>query len=152
MEGAQPNRGRCRASLTIVPPGGGQHWRVSNSVLIVDDEAAFRQHATRLFSMRGFRVIAEAADGAEAMRAARTLEPGAVLLDVNLPDRSGLDVARELAALPRSPRVLLTSADADVSSEDLRACGALGFVTKDVLPASDLRALLGEQREEGGAA
>jgi DNA-binding NarL/FixJ family response regulator len=125
---------------------------VSNSVLIVDDEADFRQQATRLLSMRGFRVVAEAADGAEAVRAARALEPGAVLLDVNLPDRSGLDVARELAALPRSPRVLLTSADAEVSSEDLLACGALGFVAKDVLPASDLRVLFGEQDGAGGSA
>jgi len=125
---------------------------VSDSVLIVDDEQAFRRHATRLLRMRGFRIVGEAGDGAEAMRVARELEPGAVLLDVNLPDRSGLDVARELATLPRSPRVLLTSADAEVSSEDLRACGAMAFVAKDLLPTSDLGTLLGQQGRPGGPA
>jgi len=115
---------------------------MSCSVLIVDDEAAFRRQASRLLAIRGFSVVGEAADASDALRAARTLEPRAVVVDVNLPDRSGLELAVELLQLRAPPRVLLTSADAEVGAEDLRRCGAVGFVPKDRLPTSDLAALL----------
>ena len=115
---------------------------MSCSVLIVDDEATFRRHATRLLAIRGFRVVGEAGDAREALRAARELEPGAVLLDVNLPDRSGVELARDLSGLPASPRVLLTSADADIEAEEVDRCGAIGFVPKAQLPVSDLVGLL----------
>ena len=116
---------------------------MNGAVLIVDDEAAFREHARRLLGMRGLRVVGEAGDGAEAVRVARELQPGGVLLDVNLPDFSGLEVARQLRLLPSSPRVVLTSADAYVSDDDVLRCGATAFLPKDFLPRSDLLALLG---------
>ena len=117
------------------------------SILIVDDESAFRAHADRLLSLRGFEVVGQAGDGAGAMRLARTLKPSAVLLDVNLPDANGVDVARRLAELPVPPRVLLTSADADVSPELVSDCGAAAFILKDELSGSDLPALLAAQEE-----
>ena len=113
------------------------------SVLIVDDEQAFRRHAGRLLALRGFAVAGQAADGESAVRMARSLQPQAVLLDVNLPDISGLEVARELSRLPDPPRVLLTSADRDVADTLVRDCGASAFVPKDDLPSSDLPGLLG---------
>ncbi len=117
------------------------------SVLIVDDEGAFRAHARRLLSLRGFEVVGQAGDGADAMRLARALKPNAVLLDVNLPDADGIDVARRLARLPSPPRVLLTSADADVSPELVSECGAAAFIPKAELSESDLPALLAAQEE-----
>ena len=113
------------------------------SVLIVDDEQAFRRHAERLLAMRGLEIAGQAADGESAVRMARSLQPQAVLLDVNLPDISGLEVARELSRLPDPPRVLLTSADRDVTDTLVRDCGASAFVPKDDLPSSDLPGLLG---------
>jgi DNA-binding NarL/FixJ family response regulator len=113
------------------------------SVLVVDDESEFRAQVIRLLALRGFEIAGQADDGAGALRMARLLEPGAVLLDVNLPDRSGLDVARELGGLRPAPRVLLTSADVDVADEQVNACGAAAFVAKDELPSSDLARLLG---------
>jgi len=113
------------------------------SVLIVDDERSFRAHAGRLLAMRGLEVAGQAADGESAVRMARSLQPQAVLLDVNLPDISGLEVARELSQLPDPPRVLLTSADRDVADTLVRDCGASAFVPKDDLPSSDLPGLLG---------
>lgn len=121
---------------------------MSCSVLVVDDEAAFRRQAGRLLAIRGFSVVGEAADASEALRTARTLEPRAAVVDVNLPDRSGLELAGELLQLRVPPRVLLTSADAEVGAEELRRCGAIGFVPKDQLPTSDLAALLSGPGEE----
>ena len=64
-------------------------------------------------------------------------------MDVNLPDRDGIALARELAALPWRPRVLLTSIDADAASlDDVRRSGASGFVHKADLPNTPLRRLL----------
>jgi len=78
-------------------------------VLIVDDHSSFRELARRLLTGAGFAVVGDAIDGAGALREARRLRPDVVLLDVVLPDRSGLAVARELATFSDGPRVVLIS-------------------------------------------
>lgn len=78
-------------------------------VLIVDDHSNFRKLASRLLSSGGFAVVGEAADAAGARHEVERLRPDVVLLDVVLPDASGLTVARELAALSHGPRVVLIS-------------------------------------------
>jgi CheY-like chemotaxis protein len=89
---------------------------VSVTVLIVDDHPTFRRFARRVLEEAGFSVVAEAADGAAAVAETKALRPAAVLLDVVLPDVSGLEVAAALAALPDRPAVVLTSSR---SAEDL---------------------------------
>ena len=75
-------------------------------MLIVDDHPTFRRFARRLFEAAGFEVVGEAADGRSAVAFATELEPDLVLLDVMLPDMSGVDVAR---ALPDAVAVLFVS-------------------------------------------
>lgn len=72
---------------------------VSKSVLIVDDHPSFRASARRMLEASGYTVVGEAADGAEAIAAAGALGPDLVLLDVQLPDLNGFEVAERLAAL-----------------------------------------------------
>jgi DNA-binding NarL/FixJ family response regulator len=79
------------------------------TVLIVDDHPTFRRFARRLLEEAGFQVVGEAEDGAEAIAAARDLNPQVVLLDVLLPDRSGLEIAAELARTLTATAVVLTS-------------------------------------------
>ena len=81
-------------------------------VLIVDDHESFRRLAARALVASGFAVVGEAVDAASAIRQTARLRPDLVLLDVMLPDRSGLEVARELVAEPDPPRVVLTSSGA----------------------------------------
>jgi DNA-binding NarL/FixJ family response regulator len=112
-------------------------------VLIVDDHASFRRLAARMLRESGFDVIGEAADAASALDAARALEPDVVLLDVVLPDRSGLSVAAELARGTTRPRVVLTSSrsrsDFDPALEWPPECE---FVPKHDLSGAGLRALV----------
>jgi DNA-binding NarL/FixJ family response regulator len=116
---------------------------VAASVLIVDDNERFRSRARRWLEDSGYVVVAEAADGESALRAAREHRPEVVLLDIELPDIGGLTVASRLAADPRAPAVVLTSTH-DARDYGARAarCGARGFVPKAELSGEALAALL----------
>src|SRR5699024_431352 len=69
---------------------------VRSGVLIVDDNAGFRLRARELLESEGFEVVGEAADADSALAAMRQLAPDIVLLDVQLPDRDGFEVAKQL--------------------------------------------------------
>ena len=119
---------------------------VPRSVLVIDDDHVFRSLARRMLHASGMVVVGEAATVEAGIAAARELQPDAALVDINLPDGDGVSVARALSALPRPPRILLTSTDADAASpEEVRDAGAVGFVTKDQLPSTPLRSLLEEE-------
>ena len=70
---------------------------MATSVLIVDDHPSFRASARMLLECEGYEVVGEAADGRAALEAVRELEPDLVLLDVQLPDIDGPEVAARLA-------------------------------------------------------
>lgn len=108
-------------------------------VLIVDDHPSFRRFARRLFEEAGFAVVGEAGDGRSAMRSVEALRPDLVLLDVMLPDVSGIELAGQL---PPGISVLLVSSR---SAEDL-AIGASSrhrFLRKDELTLDRLRSVAG---------
>ena len=94
--------------------------------------------------------VAEAATGAEATHAARIVRPGLVLLDIQLPDVDGFEVARRLAADPvggQAPVVVLTSTrDASDYGGRIAASPATGFLPKDQLSGAALRRFLGGER------
>jgi DNA-binding NarL/FixJ family response regulator len=116
------------------------------SVLLVDDDPAFRRLARRLLIAAGLGVVGEAGTVAAATEAARALRPDAALVDVGLPDGDGITLAGELAALPWPLRVVLTSTDADAASpDDVRRSGAERFVPKADLPNVPLLRLLARE-------
>jgi CheY-like chemotaxis protein len=80
---------------------------MASRVLVVDDHASFRSIAGRILVADGFAVIAEAADGTEAIRVSGDLRPDVVLLDVQLPDIDGFEVATALATQVDPPAVVL---------------------------------------------
>ena len=114
------------------------------SVVVVDDDPEFRRLASWLLADSGLTVVGEADSVATAVASARRLQPSAVLVDVELPDGDGIALARELAALPWHPRVVLTSVDGDITTfEQARDAGARAFVHKAELPEARLAQLLG---------
>jgi len=121
----------------------------SAAILIVDDHDGFRAFARRMLEAAGF-TVAEAATGAEATEAARTVRPGLVLLDIQLPDFDGFEVARRLAATPgedKTPVVVLTSTrEARDYGGQIAASSAVGFLPKDQLSGQALRRFLARDR------
>jgi DNA-binding NarL/FixJ family response regulator len=104
------------------------------TVLLADDHAAVRAGIRLALSGEGFNVVAEAADGPEAVELAKQLSPDIALLDVNMPG-SGIKAAEEIVqALPATVVVMLTvSRDDDDLFAALRA-GASGYLLKDTDP------------------
>ena len=111
-------------------------------VLLVDDHAEFRAFARGLIISAGFAVIAEAADGSAALRAAEVHQPAIVVLDIRLPDMSSLEVARRLRAGTDAPVVILiSSGDRRDYERVAHEAGARGFIAKADFSAKTLRAL-----------
>jgi two-component system response regulator EvgA len=117
---------------------------MARSVLIVDDHPSFRTSARRVLEAAGFEVVGEAGDGHTGLAAARELRPAVVLLDVQLPDVDGFEVALALARDDHPPAVVLTSSRdrADFDGGMLTRSGARGFVPKNELSGAVLAALL----------
>lgn len=113
-------------------------------VLIVDDHPSFRASARKLLESEGYEVVGEAADGAGALAAVEELHPDVVLLDVQLPDLDGCEVAARLGQAEDPPDVILTSSrDAGDYGSCVKECGARGFVPKAELSGAVLTTLLG---------
>ena len=116
---------------------------VPMSVLIVDDHPSFRGTARALLEDEGFDVVGEAENGTGALRAAGELRPDVVLLDVQLPDLDGFDVASRLCRNGGCPRVVLVSSrDGCDFGSLVEASGAAGFIPKAELSAASIAALI----------
>src|SRR5580658_524587 len=103
-------------------------------ILVVDDEAAIREYEATLLGELGHEVLA-AADGVEALRLAREKQPNLVLLDIMMPELSGIEVCRQLRADPRTRdiRVIVVSAvDAKRALEESIIAGADDFLAKPI--------------------
>ena len=112
------------------------------TVLIVDDHPSFRASARTLLEAEGYEVVGEAENGAAAVEAAMKLHPDLVLLDVQLPDLDGFQVADRLRSLADPPVVVLTSSrDGSDYGRCIGQCGARGFVPKAELSGAAIAAL-----------
>jgi DNA-binding NarL/FixJ family response regulator len=113
------------------------------SLLIVDDHSSFRSVARKVMEQHGFDVVGEAGDGASALAAVRELQPDVVLLDVQLPDIDGFEVASRLTANGNAPAIVMVSSRDGADFGDLVArSGARGFIAKHDLSGPAVEALL----------
>jgi DNA-binding NarL/FixJ family response regulator len=111
--------------------------------LIVDDNMHFLAAARDLLEREGVEVVGVASSGAEAVQLADELRPDVALVDIDLGQESGLDVARLLAEDARGSRVVLISAYSQSDFADLIAASpAVGFVPKAELSAARIEDVL----------
>jgi two-component system, OmpR family, response regulator RegX3 len=102
---------------------------IAPTILVVDDEQSYRDALTIALEREGFRVEV-AADGQEAITRFDEAQPSLVLLDVMLPEMSGLDVCRELRTRSRVPIIMVTARNAEIDAVVGLEIGADDYVTK----------------------
>jgi two-component system, NarL family, response regulator DevR len=121
------------------------------TLLIVDDHEVVRQGLVALLGRRpGFQVVAEAGTVTEAVAAARTFRPDLIVMDIRLPDGSGIEACREIRAeMPETRVVMLTSYPDEEAVLSAIVAGASGYLLKQIR-ARDLVAAL-ETVGQGGS-
>ena len=128
----------------------GNRSPMPTRVLVVDDHTLFRQGLISLLgSQKDFSVVGEASNVSEALKKCGALTPDMILLDINLPDGSGLDAIRQILSLsPVSKVVLITVYEQDDFLLIALANGAKGYIFKTMPVAGLLAALRGVRRGE----
>ncbi len=136
-------RGPCEADLVTSP----------RSVLVVDDQAPFRAAARAVLRrLEGFEFAGEASSGREAIDLVDRLQPALVLMDINMPEMSGIEATRQItAAHPDVVVILCSTYDATDLPPAASQSGATAYVNKERL-ASDTIRRLWEERNSGSFA
>jgi DNA-binding NarL/FixJ family response regulator len=119
-------------------------------VMIVDDHPMWRDAVGRDLQDAGFEIVATVGEGAQALRIAGSVRPDVVVLDLQLPDLSGVEVTRGLVAANPGVRVLILSASGEHRDVlDAVKAGATGYLVKSASRAELIDAVL---RTESGDA
>ncbi|MER7416241.1 response regulator transcription factor [Micromonospora peucetia] len=110
--------------------------------MVVDDHPMWREGVARDLAEAGHVVVATSGEGQQAVRVAAAARPDVVVLDLQLPDVSGVEVIRGLRAVLPQVRVLMLSASGEQQSVlDAVKAGATGYLVKSAAPAEFLEAV-----------
>jgi DNA-binding NarL/FixJ family response regulator len=122
---------------------------MAKRVLVVDDHSLFRDGIVSLLKAAGLTVVGEASNGRAAVELAAALRPDLVLLDINMPQMSGLEALRAIRAqAPDTQVVMLTISDSDEDLLDAMRNGARGYLLKSLDAKGFLASLRGLERGE----
>lgn len=115
----------------------------SKRILVVDDFPEWRSFMGTLLNLTPeWKIVGEASDGAEAVRKASELQPDLVLLDVDLPNLNGFEVARQLkVAVPKAKIVFVAAENSREMALAALDAGALGYVLKSQVVSELLLAI-----------
>ena len=118
---------------------------VTARVLIVDDHEEFRAVARTLLTNAGFDIVGECATGREALHQIGWWRPDAVLLDIALPDTTGLDLCQIIRIMAPAVTVVLCSVSPlHEHAATIADRGAAGYIAKEDFSAAAFRAMLGD--------
>ncbi len=102
-------------------------------ILIADDETHVRKYIRAVMERMNAEVVGEAADGRQALEMFAEIKPHLLLLDINMPVKSGKTVLKEIMTrFPKAFVIMLTSLVDPETVEDCIALGASGYIRKDV--------------------
>lgn len=139
----QPPAASCATSLFV--PLMTETLRSSIRILLVDDSELVRRGIKTVLSTQTdppMRIVGEAGSVATAVAECLRLKPDVVLLDIRLPDGSGLDACRQiLQRLPETKIVVLTSYSNDNFVYEAVTCGAQGYLMKEIDPSGLVQAV-----------
>ena len=118
-------------------------------ILIIDDSRHFLNAARGALEQDGMTVVGVGSTVAEARRLARELRPDGILVDIDLGDENGLDLARQLAASGAAPVVLISAYPESELVDVIAASPAIGFLSKSDLSAGAVARLFATERGPG---
>src|SRR6185503_21278634 len=135
----------------------GAKWSMAESrtgmdltVSIVEDDEGLRETLARYVNTRGFRCVSAHGSAEEALRELPAVKPEVILMDINLPRKSGIDCVAELKTrVPASKCIILTAFEDTELIFQALAAGALGYLLKGVRPARLLESI--REVHEGGS-
>jgi DNA-binding NarL/FixJ family response regulator len=123
-------------------PAKGGEPQAAGRILLADDHSVVREALRLLLEREGFEVVGEAADGQQAIRLARRLEPDIAVLDLAMPLANGIEAAREIrTACPRTAAVLLIGSATDAQVLAALQAGVQACVLKTCEAAELMRAI-----------
>ncbi|MHC1699133.1 MAG: response regulator [Geobacteraceae bacterium] len=109
--------------------------QVSKTVMIVDDELFFRKLLGTMLTENGFSVVAEAADGVEAVEKYSLHRPELIILDIYMPKKSGFDATEDILSMnPRAKVVICSGLGYDEDVKAALALGARDVILKPFIP------------------
>lgn len=118
----------CRNFNSLLEGGGDE---MTARIMIVDDAAFMRMMIKDILSKNGFEVVAEAADGAQAVEKYKELKPDLVTMDITMPEMDGIAALKEIKKVDPSAKVLMCSAMGQQAMViDAIQAGAKDFIVK----------------------
>jgi DNA-binding NarL/FixJ family response regulator len=118
-------------------------------VLVADDHALFRDGIVSLLQAAGHAVVGQVGNGLAAVESARRLRPDVILMDIKMPDMTGIEALRHVRAeLPEIRVVILTASDTDADLIEAVRAGASGYLLKNLNSDAFLEMLSGLERGE----
>lgn len=143
-----------RDNSKIIQFSTGAPLPTRHSVLLVDDHETFRNIARDQLAVdSSFQVVGEAADGTNAIELTAQLHPNVIVMDIQMPDMSGIEAARHILSQDPDVRIVLTSMGDDEEYAPLaREIGACGFIPKRELSATSVHALIDDFLPPAGSA
>lgn len=109
--------------------------QVSKTVLIVDDELFFRKLLGTMLTEKGFSVVAEAADGVEAVEKYSLHRPELIILDIYMPKKNGFDATKDILSMnPKAKVVICSGLGYDEDVKAALAIGARDVILKPFIP------------------
>ncbi len=109
---------------------------MDKTVMVVDDELFFREVLRDILTRGGFTVVAEVADGSDAVAQYRLHRPSIIIMDIFMPGKNGIEATQEILSVDKDAKVLICSGvgfDEDI--EAAYQAGARGVILKPLIPA-----------------
>jgi two-component system chemotaxis response regulator CheY len=114
----------------------------SRTVMIADDEIFFRELLRDILTNAGFTIVAEAADGSEAVEKYRAHRPAVTIMDIFMPGTNGIEATKEIVSLDNNARVLICSGVGyDENVEAALKAGAREVIFKPFIPEEVMQAI-----------
>lgn len=120
-----------------------KHSSDGKRLLLVEDDLFLREAFCMMLQDAGYQVV-EASTAADAIAAVELDKPDLILLDLGLPDRSGLEVARQLKSEPRTADVIIVALTGRVGTAEQKECaeaGCAAYIAKPISPKELIRKL-----------